>query len=280
LTTTSTSALSFASRESGATAPQLVLNFTGSVADTQAPSVPGGLSATASSSTNVNLAWAASSDNTGVTGYTIYRNGAVLTTVSGTSLAYSDATVQPASTYQYSVDAFDLAGNHSAASTPVQVTTPAASTSLTFLPVADTYVNAASVTTIYGKVTTLRTDASPDVHSYLRFSVTGLAGKAIGRARLLIFANSGANPGIKALTVADNTWSEAATNYSNAPVLGSLLATSPAVVAGTWITLDVTAYITGEGSFNFGVASDNATAISLAAREAGANAPQLILDLQ
>jgi len=280
LTTTSTSALSFASREAGANAPQLVLDFTGSAADTQPPSVPSGLSATASSATNVNLTWAASSDNTGVTGYTVYRNGAVLTTVAGTSLAYSDATVQPASTYQYAVDAFDLAGNHSAASAAVQVTTPAASSSLTFLPVADTYVNAASPTTIFGTVTTLRTDASPDVHSYLRFSVTGLAGKTVTRARLLIFANSSGNPGIKSLAVANNTWSEAATNYNNAPALGSLLATSPAVVTGTWITLDVTAYITGEGSFNFGIASDNATAISLASREAGANAPQLILDLQ
>jgi hypothetical protein len=227
----------------------------------------------------VNLTWAASTDNIGVTGYTIYRNGAVITTVSGTSLVYSDATVQPASTYQYSVGAFDQAGNHSAASALVSVTTPAASTSLTFLPVADTYVNAASPTTIYGISTALRTDASPDVHSYLRFSVSGLGGKTISRARLLIFANSSGNPGIKALAVADNSWSEAATNYNNAPALGSLLATSPAVVTGTWITLDVTTYITGEGSFNFGVASDNTTAISLASRESGANAPQLILDL-
>ena len=110
-------------------------------ADTQPPTAPANLTATASGATQVDLGWQASTDNTGVSGYTIYRGGAVLTTVSGTTLTYSDHTVQPGTSYSYTVDAFDPAGNHSAQSTPASVTTPAMPSSLTFAVQADTYVN-------------------------------------------------------------------------------------------------------------------------------------------
>jgi acid phosphatase type 7 len=152
--------------------------------------------------------------------------------------------------------------------------------SVTYTPLADTYVNAGSVGTNYGTSTTLRVDASPDLHSYLRFSVLGLGGKAITRARLQIFANSSSTQGISALAVADNTWSESSMNYTNAPALGNALVSSGAVATSSWVTLDVTAYITGEGTFNIGVTTPGSTAISLSSHEAGANSPQLIIDLQ
>jgi len=44
-------------------------------ADTVPPTVPTNLTATAISSTQINLAWTASTDNVGVTGYQIFRNG-------------------------------------------------------------------------------------------------------------------------------------------------------------------------------------------------------------
>jgi fibronectin type 3 domain-containing protein len=95
------------------------------IADTQAPTVPTALTATPSSSTpQVNLAWSASTDNVGVTGYTVYRNGSVLATVSGSVLAYADNAVTSLGTYSYALDAFDAVGNHSAQSSPVSVTTP------------------------------------------------------------------------------------------------------------------------------------------------------------
>ncbi|WP_033255059.1 carbohydrate binding domain-containing protein, partial [Kitasatospora phosalacinea] len=47
----------------------------GTPSDTQAPTVPGGLTATATAATQVSLSWGASSDNVGVTGYDVYRNG-------------------------------------------------------------------------------------------------------------------------------------------------------------------------------------------------------------
>src|SRR5260370_8840582 len=93
--------------------------------DTLPPSIPSGLNATASTTqTRVTLTWNASTDNVGVTGYTIYRNGSALGTVSGSTLTYNDNTVASLATYSYTADAFDAAGTHSTQSTAATVTTP------------------------------------------------------------------------------------------------------------------------------------------------------------
>jgi hypothetical protein len=84
--------------------------------DTQAPSAPTGLAHSQPASGQVRLTWNASTDNVGVTGYNIYANGALLTTVTG--LTHTDS--QPASaTVSYHVKARDAAGNESAASNTV-----------------------------------------------------------------------------------------------------------------------------------------------------------------
>jgi chitodextrinase len=92
--------------------------------DTAPPTVPGGLTATIVSTNRVNLAWTASTDNVGVAGYTVYRNGLVLVNVTGGATAYADLSAVANATYSYTVDAFDAAGNHSAQSAPVTVQMP------------------------------------------------------------------------------------------------------------------------------------------------------------
>ena len=93
--------------------------------DAQPPTQPTGLSATAISQTQVNLTWVASTDNMGVTGYHVYRNGTqIATAVSGTT--YSDTTVAANTSYAYQVRAVDAAGNLSALSNQATVTTPGA----------------------------------------------------------------------------------------------------------------------------------------------------------
>ena len=103
-------------------APSAVVSDT--TLDWIAPTVPASLTATAPGPTQVNLAWNASTDNVGVTGYTVYRNGTTLATVSGSTLTYSDLTVAANTSYSYTVDAIDAAGNHSAQSAPVSVHVP------------------------------------------------------------------------------------------------------------------------------------------------------------
>ncbi len=101
--------------------------------DTQAPTVPTGLQATSVTSSSVGLSWNASTDNVGVTGYTVYRNGTAIGTTGGSTTTYTDSTVSPSTSYTYTVDAFDNAGNHSAQSSGLPVTTPAGSAGVKFV---------------------------------------------------------------------------------------------------------------------------------------------------
>jgi chitodextrinase len=84
------------------------------------------LTAKAVNSNQVSLGWTASTDNVGVTGYNVLRNGRWAGQATGTS--YVDTTVSPSTPYSYTVEAYDDAGNISSASNIASVTTPAAST--------------------------------------------------------------------------------------------------------------------------------------------------------
>ncbi len=86
--------------------------------DTQAPSAPTNLAYTQPAAGQIKLTWSASNDNVGVTGYDISRNGAQFTSVSGSTLTYTDAQPDNA-TVSYFVKAHDAAGNTSAASNTV-----------------------------------------------------------------------------------------------------------------------------------------------------------------
>ena len=95
--------------------------------DTQAPSAPGNLRSTATTSASVTLAWNAATDNVGVTGYTIYRSGASIATVSGSTLAYTNTGLAANTTYSYTVRAMDAAGYVSVDSNTLSVKTNPAS---------------------------------------------------------------------------------------------------------------------------------------------------------
>ena len=95
--------------------------------ETSPPTMPTVLTGTATSATQVNLTWSTSSDPIGVSGYDVYRNGVLLTPSPVTTTSYTDSTASPGTTYQYTVDARDGAGNVSNQSTPFPVTTPAGS---------------------------------------------------------------------------------------------------------------------------------------------------------
>jgi hypothetical protein len=154
----------------------------------------------------------------------------------------------------------------------------ASSSTATFTPAADTYVSSATATTNYGTSASLRVDASPMVRSYLRFNVQGLPAGTVSKATLSVYANSASTIGYSARKVADNSWQESQVNYDNAPTLGALMSTTAGYSAGTWVKLDVTSYIQGNGTYSLALTTDTVTATNLAARESGANAPKLLVE--
>src|SRR5439155_6638028 len=92
--------------------------------DVLPPSMPTGLTATAVSSSQIFLVWLPSTDNVGVVGYKILRDGVQVATSSNS--AYQDSGLSSATSHTYTVAAFDAAGNTSAPSAPATATTPAA----------------------------------------------------------------------------------------------------------------------------------------------------------
>src|SRR3989344_2662387 len=107
--------------------PVTTITSSSTITDTTAPSQPTSLSASAVSSSQINLSWALSTDNTGVSGYKIYRDGTQISTTpasaTSTTIYYSDVTLHASTTYAYTVAAYDVAGNNSVQSASASATT-------------------------------------------------------------------------------------------------------------------------------------------------------------
>jgi chitodextrinase len=80
------------------------------------------LAATVVSSSQIDLSWSASTDNVGVTGYRVYRDGTLAASPNGTSVSITG--LSAGTLYSFTVSAFDAASNVSARSAPLSATTP------------------------------------------------------------------------------------------------------------------------------------------------------------
>jgi len=87
------------------------------------PSTPENLTATAVSPYQIDLSWDASTDDIGVTGYKIYRNGGETPIATTTGTTYQDTGLSPATFNTYNVSAIDVSGNESAQSSQASDTT-------------------------------------------------------------------------------------------------------------------------------------------------------------
>jgi chitodextrinase len=92
--------------------------------DIQAPTTPAGLVATPASTSQINLAWNASTDNVGVTGYPVYQGGVLLGSVASPSASVTGLAAGTA--YTFTVAACDAAGNCSPQSAPASANTQSA----------------------------------------------------------------------------------------------------------------------------------------------------------
>lgn len=102
--------------------PEYVAQIWGTpVVDTQAPTAPTNLTTSNPTSNTISLSWTASTDNVGVTGYDIYKDGVLYSTVTGTTATVSG--LNPSTTYNFYVIAKDAAGNASPASNTASGTT-------------------------------------------------------------------------------------------------------------------------------------------------------------
>jgi Galactose oxidase, central domain len=241
---------------------------TGGAPDTTAPTSPSGLSATAVSPTQVDLAWSPSTDSVGVVGYGIYRNGSQIGSATE-SFSYQDATAIANTSYSYTVTAYDAAGNVSAPSSSANVTTPPVANS----PVISA-ISASSITSS-GAAITWTTDQPSD--SQVNYGATASYGSTSALNSTLVTAHSVNLTGLAASTTyhyqvlsrdaqgllassGDLAFTTAAAAAGPPPVLQILGATSEVsgVTNGSVVTpatppsgFTGTVVVNGAGSVNF-----------------------------
>jgi hypothetical protein len=147
---------------------------------------------------------------------------------------------------------------------------------ITFTPVADAYVNSWYRDQNYGTLPSLDVDARPVKISYLRFDVSGLSGTVVS-ARLQLQCSNKSPFGGAIYAISNNSWQETTVTYNNRPAIdGSALHALGTVSVGDIVELDVTAAISGNGTYNFAMNSNNKNGADYYSRE-GSTPPILII---
>ena len=160
-----------------------------------------------------------------------------------------------------------------ATATATATSGPGGST-FTFSAGDDALVLSNRATANYGSANILGTDDVPDIRSYLKFNVAGLDG-SVASATLRVFVNSG-TAAFDAAQVADNGWVESSITYSNAPAVGAVINGSGTVSSGTWVEIDVTSYINGDGTFSLALLTTGVGRDLFSSSE-GINGPELVV---
>ena len=249
----------------------------GIMPDTLPPTAPSNLIASAITSNQVSLNWTAGTDNKGVTGYQIFRNGIQIGSSSSTS--YSDTTTQAQVTYNYSVKAVDGVGLTSGSSNIATVTTPAQSAVIVVTPTADAEIQLDKPTTNFGLAAQFVVDNSPIKNALLKFTVVGIGTQTVVNAKLRLYCLDGSPFGGEFHRLVNTSWSEGTVTWNTAPAADTeILANLGKVVAGNWYEVDVTSFVNGDGTYGLRVNSTNADGASYSSKEGAAGfAPQLVV---
>jgi Calcineurin-like phosphoesterase len=220
------------------------------------PTPPGGLTATAVSTSQVTLSWQPSADDVGVNSYTIFRDGAELATVRGWKATYADRGLAPSTAHTYRVVATDGNGNTSTPSADATATTKQQGTVLKFQPAKDTYLSADTPTTAYGTKTKTYADNSPVRKALLAFNVAGTGGCVIAAAHLRLYNVDASPRGGEFRPLADTGWNEQTVTWATAPATDAqAFARLDGVTKSAWYELEVTSLVRGDGPVGLAITS-------------------------
>lgn len=158
------------------------------------------------------------------------------------------------------------------------ITVNAVSPVVTFIATEDAHVDSAKPKANYGNVKTLKVrNAANNQIAYLKFNVTGLTG-SVQSATLRLYVNNASPDGGTAYSV-DNNWTEGGIKWNNRPAFSSgPLGSAGAAVSGQWVEIDVTAAVSGNGTYSFGIENNSSNNVVYRSSEAAANyRPQLVI---
>ncbi|MEA2306178.1 MAG: hypothetical protein QOH43_3458, partial [Solirubrobacteraceae bacterium] len=118
--------------------------------------------------------------------------------------------------------------------------------------------------------------AARNQQALVKFDVSGLGGTPAS-AKLRLFTTDPSPDGGSAFPVS-SAWTEPTATWVTAPAIsGASVASAGATTKGRWVELDVTRAVRGDGVVSFALRGTSANAAGYASREAGANAPQLVV---
>jgi hypothetical protein len=139
--------------------------------------------------------------------------------------------------------------------------------------VADAHVEAASPTTNFGTASRMGVDSSSAEQAYLSFNVTGLSGTVVS-ATLRVYVTNSTSDAPQVYRT--DSFSESGITWSNHPTpTGAVLDDKGAVSTG-WVEYNVTAAVTGNGTYNFVFVATSSDGMDFYSRE-GTFAPELVI---
>jgi hypothetical protein len=200
----------------------------------------------------------------------------VIDGVSSTVTPVATATATPTATTAPTATA-TVTPTASATATATPTTPP--SGPLTLLPVADAGVEEGRPTTTLGTQPVMVVDTvSPHGIGYLRFDVQGLSGTP-DSVTLRLYASNGTSNGPQVVRVADTGWSETGITWNTRPATGAQVANLGRVSAGSWVEIDLTGVVSGNGAVSFALVPESSDGADFVTREgAAAQRPQLVIN--
>jgi Domain of unknown function (DUF1929)/Carboxypeptidase regulatory-like domain/Glyoxal oxidase N-terminus/IPT/TIG domain len=155
-------------------------------------------------------------------------------------------------------------------------------------PLADTYTSSTAPTQNFGasmdvrSVTGTGTNLKSD--AFFQFNITGLT-RPTQSAKLRLYVTNASNQGVALYSVANSykdtatPWLELGLNYSNAPAIsGTPLSSVGMAAINTWVEFDVTAAISGNGVYSFGLRAPSTNDVRYSSKEGPqSNRPQLVI---
>ena len=149
----------------------------------------------------------------------------------------------------------------------------------TFAAVADTYVLATQPDANKGSLASLVVDKAPQSRTFLGFDVQELSA-TVESATLRLYASNGTGNGPTVHPVI-SSWTEADTTWNNQPSTATtVLADLASVDVDSWVDIDVTQAINGNGRVDFALLPESSDGLFMESREAPARQPELIVVTQ
>ncbi|HET7899754.1 MAG TPA: fibronectin type III domain-containing protein [Candidatus Nanopelagicales bacterium] len=253
--------------------------------DQTPPTAPASVTATAASSSEIDVQWAPSTDDTAVKSYKVYRGGATTPIVTTASTSYADTGLDGSTTYTYRVTAVDTSGNESALSDAASATTPATPPTFTFGATDDATVDASKPTTNAGTSTRITIDNSPVNYALLKFSVAGMPSCTVTRATLRLTVGTSTDDksvyGGDLFAASSTSWSGSTVTWSTGVVpSGPRVSGVPTAVAlGTSYLYDVTPLVQGNGTIGLVLTSTSSDGARFFSSEGGTTAQDPLLTI-